>query len=167
MEIKTKKNKIKIEEYFKSFNDFKLFITNENEFININNLSDKAFKIYHDLIHLNKSIKLSLLGWFVIQQFEFKIKSAYKLEFWKERGNDINEYNNWLLKRNNIEQLKPLGVGIVNKFKYGNFKFEYNGIPKCRLCGGNLNYDVTRNVYVINSCENGNCETSKIRIFQL
>ena len=49
--------------------------------------------------------------------------------------------------------------GVVNKFKYNKFRFEFNGEPKCNLCGCGLKFGILTDTYTVDSCLNKQCAT--------
>jgi ssDNA-binding Zn-finger/Zn-ribbon topoisomerase 1 len=161
MKLKTKKRLFEFNEYFKTPEDFINFINWDAHYINIEILRDRIVNLYYELIIIDEAIKLSILNWFVIEKLNFKNKSIYKLEFWLERGKDLNDYNRWLFKKDGIGPIKPLDYGNINKFKYGKFKFKLNDKPKCRICDSNLNVEIIRDTYNILGCSNNDCESNK------
>lgn len=161
MIIRTSKKKHAFNEYFKNYEQLKKFIKDHNEFINVDVLEEKIKKTYEDLVILDKTIKLSIIDWFIIQKMNFKFKSAFKLEFWEERGYSINEFNNWINKRRKCNDILPLTDVNINKFKYGIYDFEFKGEPKCNLCKSSLKFNIIIDKYIIENCKNESCETNK------
>lgn len=160
MKIKIKKGglfKIEFKDYFKTLELFKTFIKEGNEFINVDYLEDDILCIYNELTALDIELKTNLVLPLVIKKLNFKNRSAFKLEFWEERGYGIEEFNAWVCKRRNIEPAKRMEDGVFNKFKYGNYKFDYNGEPKCNLCKSNLDFNILIDTYIINKCCNNDC----------
>lgn len=171
MKIKEKTKQTEFNEYFKTVEYLKLFIKESNRFINVDKLHDKFVKIYNELSESKESIREGVLDWYIIQKLGFKKRSAFKIDFWLERGYGINEFNDWLKKRRNLEVVKPLVDVNENHFQYGKFKFKSFGHPKCRLCGSELLFDILTNTYIVIGCSNHDCTTNfnkdKTRIRQL
>lgn len=161
MKIVTKKESFELKEYFKTVKDLKTFIKENNEFVNVEGIGERIGKLYDDLSELDISLKSSVLPERLIYYLGFKNRSAFKLDFWLERGNTITEFNTWLLKRRNIEPVKSLDDGNINKFEYGEFKFTFDGRPVCNLCKSDLTFDVLTDRYVIKNCQNDSCPTHK------
>jgi len=160
MKIKIKKGglfEIEFKDYFKTHESFKTFIIDGNKFINTEYLEKDIINIYDELLVFDGSFKTSLILPMIIERLKFSYRSAFKVEFWKERGYGIEEFNDWICKRRNVEPVKKMVDGVINKFKYGKFKFEYNGEPVCNLCKSKLDFDILIDTYVINKCENDNC----------
>ena len=170
MKIKTKKEIFEFNEYFKSLEELKAFIKENNKFINVNNLDDKIIAVYNELSILDTSIKSSILGWIVVKQFNFKRARPNNINFWLERGfgiDEFNEYNKSKCSNNQFNvnvkngEIIPLNDDSENNFHYGNFKFKSFGIPKCNLCKSELDVVPSLGRYKINGCTNLNCETHK------
>lgn len=164
MKIKVKDGglfKIDFTDYFKTTDSFKEFIKFGNEFINVDFLETKISHIYKELSNLDIELKTNLVLPIVIKNLNFKHKSAFKLEFWEERGYGVNEFNNWICKRRNIHPVKKITPGVANDFKYGNYDFQFIGEPKCNLCGSNLKFDILVNKYIIKDCKNHDCHSHK------
>lgn len=162
MKIKVKDGglfKIEFTDYFKTIDSFKEFIKSGNEFINVDFLETKISHIYEELSNLDIELKTNLVLPLVIEKLDFKNKSAFKLEFWEERGYGIREFNNWICKRRNIQPVKKIVPGVTNHFKYGNYDFQFTGEPKCNLCGSELEFDILVNKYIIKDCKNRNCHS--------
>lgn len=162
MKIKIKKDGcfiVPFEQYFPTIDSLKEFIKEKNEFINIESMHDRFCAVYQQLKKSDEEIKSSILDWRIVQEFEFKNKSAFKLDFWLERGCSIKEFNDWICKRRNISPVKPLFLCNKNKFKYGKYKYEQHGEPTCNLCKSKLNFDVLIDAYIIKECKNSNCSS--------
>lgn len=160
MKIKVKDGglyKVEFTDYFKTIDSFKGFIKSGNEFINTDFLEGKIISIYEELSNLDVELKTGLILPMVIERLDFKYKSAFKLEFWEERGFGLEEFNKWVCKRKNIQPVKEIAQGVVNDFKYGNYDFQFNGEPRCNLCDSSLEFDILVNKYIIKNCSNINC----------
>jgi len=160
MIISKKGKKYSFIDYFKTHEDLKSFIKTENEFINVEFLNNKIKGIYNDLSYSNNTVRYNLLGWYIVGQLKFKHKSAFRLQFWEERGYTINEYITWLKRRRNNVNLTSLSNDNQNKFKYGVFKFKLYGNPICRICNSELNIDLMGDTYHIINCKNNNCQSN-------
>lgn len=170
MKIRTKKEVFEFYEYFKSLTDLKVFIKENNKFINVDDLEDKIIIVYDELSKMNTSIKSSILSWIVVKQFNFKHTRPNNINFWLERGfgiDEFNEYNKSRYSNNQFNvsvkngQILPLNSDNENIFHYGNFKFKSFGAPKCNLCKTELELIPSLGRYNINGCINVNCETHK------
>lgn len=160
MKIKIKKDGyfvVPFEQYFSSIDSLKDFIKEKNEFINIESLHDRICNVYQQLKDSDEEIKSSILDWRIVQEFDFKNKSAFKLDFWIERGYSIKEFNDWVCKRRNIEPIELLLFCNKNKFKYGKYKYEQHGEPTCNLCKSKLEFDVLVDTYIVKGCKNSKC----------
>jgi len=144
-------------EYFSGVDDLKEFVKKENEFINTDSLHDDFIKVYEELSQLDEKTKLTTLGWRIVKQFGFKNKSAFKLDFWIERGYGIEEYSSWISKRRKTKGVNNLGGNNENNFSYGSFNFTQKGEPVCNLCKSKLSFDMLVDSYVIQGCLNKNC----------
>jgi len=159
MKINYKKNgnhSVEFNEYFKTVDDLKLFIKNNNKFINVGVLTNDITNIYYELVKLEESIKSSVLDRFLVSKFNFKFKRPNNINFWLERGFGIYEFNEYVGVK-----INKLGNNTENIFKFNNFKFKILGIPKCNLCDSDLIIEPTIGRYEIKGCLNINCETHK------
>lgn len=158
MKIKYKNNGnfiVDFNVYFKTIDELKTFIKENNKFINVDSLNDKIETIYHDLTLLDHSIKSSILPWFIVEQFKFNYKRPNNLNFWLERGYGLNEFNEY----NKSDELKPLNENEINKFQFKTFKFESKGKPTCNLCSSSLIIKPNIGRYEITGCSNNKCIT--------
>lgn len=158
MKIKYKNNGnfiVEFNEYFKTINDLKIFIKENNKFINVDLLNDTIEKIYKDLTLLDHSVKSSILPWFIVEQFKFNFKRPNNLNFWLERGYGLTEFNEY----NKSDKLKPLDDNEINKFQFKSLNFELKGKPTCNLCSSDLIIKPTIGRYEIIGCSNDKCIT--------
>jgi hypothetical protein len=147
--------------YFVSVDDLKKFIQTQNEFINVDGLNDKIIDVYKQMAKSDLKIKSSIL-FDVCQKFlSFKHRSAFKIDFWIERGFGMEEYNKWISVRRAVKIALPLSDDSINKFSYGKFSFNFTGEPKCNICNSNLTYNLITNTYNIVCCNNKLCASSE------
>lgn len=161
MKIKYKKEgnfEKEFNEYFKSVDELTYFISENNKFINVINLTSKINDIYNKLSNLDLIVKSSLLPDIILKHFNFKVKRPNNIQFWIERGYGIDEFNKYNSKGNVI---KPLCLNNKNIFKYNKFKFELYGEPKCNLCQSSLVVKPSIDRYEIIKCANECCSSQK------
>ena len=159
MKIKTKKQIFEFNDYFKTIIDFKEFIRNNIKFVNPDNIPN-INEIYLKLIASNIESKNSILNWTILEAFDFKFSRPNNINFWLERGNTIEDFNNFVNK-NGKQFINKLSNKNINFFKYGVFKYEYLGIPKCNLCKSELILRPNIGRYDIERCYNENCASYK------
>lgn len=169
MIISKKGKKYEFKTYFKDVDSLKKFISEKNKFINVYKLENKIAEIHQKLTNSTDVVREGVVDWFIVQQFKFKYRSAFKLDFWLERGFGVEEFSNWISERRKGDKLVPITENSINNFQYGKFKFKITGIPKCNLCQSSLRNEILGNRYFIKECENENCasnfnkETTTIR----
>lgn len=139
---------------FKTVDDLKVFINENDKHINVDGLEELICKLYNELVVLDGRVKFSVLYSFIHKRFGFRYRRPNNINFWLERGYGIDEFNKFVGK--NINELAD---GVENDFKFNKFKFKYNGIPKCNLCNSNLIFEPCIGRYNILGCKNNNCET--------
>ena len=154
-------------EYFIGIKELKEFVKKENKFINTEALNKEFGVVYKELSELDEKTRLTTLGWRVVKQFKFKHKSAFKLDFWLERGYGVEEHSFWISKRRNTKGIKVLNNKNENNFSYGSFNFKQKGEPKCNLCKSKLKFDVLIDSYVIKDCSNKNCASHNKEIISI